>query len=72
MAISLLVKLSSESQQFPPSLFIPEVDLGGIRDPEKIGGFADVFRGTLRGQEVAVKRLRVSSDLDMSSLYPVR
>jgi hypothetical protein len=72
VAISLLVKLSVASQRFPPSLFLPEVDLGGVRDPERMGGFADVFRGRFNGEEVAVKRLRVTSDLDMSKLYPVR
>jgi hypothetical protein len=71
-AISLLVKLSAESQQFPPCLFLREVDLGPVRDPDKMGGFADVFRGSFQGGKVAVKRLRISTDFDRLSFYPVR
>lgn len=67
--ILLLVKLAATSEQIPSTLFLRNVDLGGVRDPEFMGGFADVFRARYRGQEVAVKRLRVSSNFEKALLY---
>lgn len=36
------------------------VDIGESRDPWAYGGLADIFRASLNGGEVAVKRLRVN------------
>jgi hypothetical protein len=60
--ISILMKLCSASGVLPRDLFIHGVNLGDDRDPWASGGFADVFRGTYNGQDVAVKRLRVFSE----------
>ena len=54
------MKLAAESNELPPSLNIYGVDIGTERDPCAMGGFADIFRGTYDGREVAVKRLRMS------------
>jgi hypothetical protein len=61
--IYILVKLAAESGEYPPSLFITGVDVGSNRDPVATGGLADIFRGTYQGQDVAVKRLRMSDSM---------
>jgi hypothetical protein len=60
-AIYLLLKLASTSRKFPYSFFVDGVDIGTSRDPVAQGGFADVFRGTYRGQAVALKRPRTNA-----------
>lgn len=54
----LLVRLSRASTRIPDSLFLTEID-----DPGKYatagGGFSDVFRGSLKNNPVALKRLRI-------------
>ena len=47
--------------RIPTSHVLPISELKINRDPIASGGFSDVFRGRFRGQEVCVKRLRVSS-----------
>ena len=54
--IHLEVKLAQKSGRLPEFLFVKSKDV--TRDPEFCGGQADVFRGTYRGQPVALKRLR--------------
>jgi hypothetical protein len=53
------VKLCIASGIMPKYLFIHGVDIGDERDPWAAGGFADVFKGTYEGRQVAVKRLRI-------------
>jgi hypothetical protein len=54
----LLIRLVDRFQCLPPTLF-----LSGVRwvskDAVDAGGYADIFRGTYQGKEVALKRLRV-------------
>ncbi|KDQ56034.1 hypothetical protein JAAARDRAFT_132976 [Jaapia argillacea MUCL 33604] len=63
----LVVKLSEKSYKIPPQLFLRGVHVNGGNDPYSAGGyiggggFADVYRGSFQGKEVAVKRLRVFS-----------
>jgi hypothetical protein len=57
-----LIKLAADSEQLPRSLDIYDVDLGGVRDYVRVGGMADIYRGTYRGRPVAVKKLRLLSD----------
>jgi serine/threonine protein kinase len=66
----MLVKLSIASGILPMDLFIQGVSIGEDRDPWTSGGFADVFRGTFRGQQVAVKRLRIQNE-DKKTVNPV-
>jgi hypothetical protein len=60
IAIYLLIKLASNSGELPPSLFLSGVEIA-TRDPDAVGGFADIFRGTYQGVAVAIKRLRLST-----------
>jgi hypothetical protein len=62
-AVYHLIKLAADSEQLPCSLDIHDVDLGGVRDYVRIGGMADIYRGTYRGRPVAIKKLRMLSDL---------
>jgi hypothetical protein len=43
----------------PPSLYVSGIFLQEPRFPHKLGGFSDVYRGTLDGRDVAVKRIRI-------------
>jgi hypothetical protein len=66
----MLLKLSIASGILPKELFIQGVSIGEDRDPWTSGGFADVFRGTFCGQQVAVKRLRIQNE-DKKMVNPV-
>lgn len=54
----LLIKLSEVADVLPSSLFLDDVK---CTDHHSVSGgaFSDVFRGTYRGEEVGLKRLRV-------------
>ncbi|TFK45805.1 kinase-like protein [Heliocybe sulcata] len=54
----LVFCLALKGEQWPPSLLIREKVMDISRDPVSAGGFADVYKGCLRGGPVAVKRLR--------------
>jgi serine/threonine protein kinase len=70
-----LIKLAVASKQLPRMLYVFNVDIGGSRDPWRpgeslsytlrtgtyggAGGFADIYRATLNGKAVVLKRLRV-------------
>ncbi len=53
----LLVRFSKASGILPASMFLKGVECG-IRDTVAGGGFADIYRATYQGQEVALKKLR--------------
>jgi hypothetical protein len=57
--LKLLMDIASSSNELPASLFIRDVHLDS-QVPESFGAYADIFRGTLRGQHVAVKRLSIN------------
>lgn len=57
----LLLKLCETCDKLPSSLLVTGVELDG-RDAEFGGGFADIYRASLRYETVAVKRLRVFVD----------
>lgn len=56
----LLFRLSRRSGVLPPSLFVTDVYTTSKVNAVCLGGFADVFEGTLDGKPVALKRLRVT------------
>ena len=53
----MIIKLATASGQMPRTLYLHDVKLFS-RDSVKGGAFADIYKGTCRSQEVAVKRLR--------------
>jgi hypothetical protein len=53
----LLHKLAQKCDKLPSSLVLENIVLLE-REPSCIGGFADVFQASYRGQLVALKRLR--------------
>lgn len=55
--VKALIKLSESSGTFPQCLVLSDVSLED--EPVAGGGFGDVFRGRLRGHEIAVKVLKV-------------
>ncbi|KAG6861528.1 hypothetical protein C0995_015261 [Termitomyces sp. Mi166 len=59
----LLVKLSERSEIIPASVLIRGLTLTDTQ-PVSGGGFADIYLAMYRGQEVAVKHLRVRQDQD--------
>lgn len=56
-AYKFLVKLSENCGILPPTLSVTGITDCG-REPVNGGGFADIFRASFRGEEVALKRLR--------------
>jgi hypothetical protein len=53
----LLVKLSENCGILPPILSITGIE-NCSKEPVAGGGFADIFRASYRGEDVALKRLR--------------
>jgi len=53
-----------EHHMILPSSYIISGTLARIDDPPTSSGFADVWKGTHRGREVCIKRLRVHPDGD--------
>jgi hypothetical protein len=54
----LLKTLCAATKAFPPTLFL---ELDSVDTSRQIGrgGFADIFRGRYKGQDIALKRLQV-------------
>lgn len=52
-----LVKLSENCGILPPTLSVSGI-INCSREPVNGGGFADIFRASFHGEEVALKRLR--------------
>ena len=72
-AIYLLVRLAARSKQLPDSLFLEGVVVPEERSLAGFGGNADVFLGTYKDQEVAIKVLRLDyNDSDGTDYYMVR
>ena len=70
-AMKILIRCARERRVLAPCLFLSEVNRSGDH-PFGGGGFSDVWRGTYRGQAVAVKVLRVFSNQGNSDLKQVR
>jgi hypothetical protein len=68
-----MIRMVAATEQFPSSLFISGVDLGDDlrRGPDRVGGLADIYKGTYRGTSVALKRLRTYTN-DGPKLFTVR
>ena len=57
------MKVSQKLGALPSSLFVEGVSCAEMNRPEGMGGYADVFRGSLEGCDVALKRLRIANYL---------
>jgi hypothetical protein len=55
----ILLKLARDADILPPSLFISGLHIPRIDRAVCLGGFADIYLGTYKGEAVAVKRLRI-------------
>jgi hypothetical protein len=61
-AISLLLDLAQQSDQFPPSVLISTKNRLEIEEqPWRGGGCADVYRGLYDGQAVAIKTIKATA-----------
>ena len=68
----ILRKMCREYKRLPPPCTITDElkRIGGR--PSGGGGAVDVWRGMYQGSEVAIKVLRVSSEVDLANLERVR
>ena len=65
---NVLIKLSRVSGLYPECIVLKDISFGP--NPVACGGFAEItFR--LRGQEIAVKRLRTYEKVDIDKLFKV-
>jgi serine/threonine protein kinase len=64
-----LIRLSRASRLYPECLVLKGLEIEG--DPVAWGSFADVHKGRLRGNEVAIKVLKVYERSDMDKLLKV-
>ena len=69
-ALHTLCKLCGSRQLLPTDCVLGE-ELVETRTQIGCGGFADVFQGTYRGTQVAIKRLRVNEKGDLTKLHKV-
>jgi hypothetical protein len=67
--VKALIRLSGATGLYPECLVLNGVEILG--DAVGGGGFADVFKGRFRDQEIAVKRLRVYQKSDIETLLKV-
>jgi hypothetical protein len=68
--VKALIRLSGATGLYPECLVLEGIDI--IGDAVGGGGFADVFQGRLRYEEIAVKVLRVYQKSDIQKLLKVR
>ena len=67
--VKALIKLSGATGLYPECLVLKGIEI--IGDTVGGGGFADIFKGQLRDQEIAVKVLRVYHKSDIEKLLKV-
>lgn len=67
--VKALIKLSRATGLYPECLVLKGIEI--IGDAVGGGGFADIFKGRLQGQEIAVKVLKVYQKSDIEKLLKV-
>ena len=67
--VKALIRLSGATGLYPECLVLKGVEI--IGDAVGGGGFADIFKGRLRDQEIAVKVLKVYQKSDIEKLLKV-
>ena len=68
--VKALIKLSGTTALYPECLVLEGIEIVG--DAVGGGGFADIFKGRLLDQEIAVKVLKVYQKSDIEKLLKVR
>ena len=56
-----MVKLAKYSGKLPKSMYVDDIRKDGSEYPWAYGSVADIFRGTVGGQAVVIKRLRINA-----------
>jgi hypothetical protein len=67
--LKALIRLSGATGLYPECLVLKGIEI--IGDAVGGGGFADIFKGRLRGEEIAVKMLKVYQKSDIEKLLKV-
>ena len=67
--VKALIRLSRATGLYPECLVLNGIEI--IGDAVGGGGFADIFKGRLRDQEIAVKMLKVYQKSDIEKLLKV-
>ena len=67
--VKALIKLSGATGLYPECLVLKGIEI--IGDAVEGGGFADIFKGRLQDQEIAVKVLKVYQKSDIKKLLKV-
>ena len=67
--VKALIRLSGMTGLYPECLVLEGIEI--IGDPIGGGGFADIFKGRLLDQEIAVKVLRIYQKSDIQKLLKV-
>jgi hypothetical protein len=67
--VKALIRLSGATGLYPECLVLEGIDI--IGDAVGGGGFADIFKGRLRDEDIAVKVLKVYQKSDIQKLLKV-
>ena len=67
--VKALIRLSGATGLYPECLVLDRIEILG--DAVGGGGFADIFKGRLQGQAIAVKMLKVYQKSDIEKLLKV-
>jgi len=65
--LNALIKLSRASGLYPECFVLKAIKIDRV--PVTYGGFADIYKGDLLGQEIGIKQLKVYQKSDMDELF---
>lgn len=68
--VKTIMRLSQNSFLYPLSLLVEGITRDDI--PYSSGNFGDVYRGTFRGQAVALKVIKIYKKSDLSRIFKVK
>ena len=67
--VRALIKLSRKSLLYPECMNLSDISIDG--DPFASGSFGDIHKGMFRGEDIAVKVLKIFKTSDMDKLLRV-